>query len=133
MFIETITPRFCDTDALGHISNTTIPKWFEGARNPVFKLFTPELNWAKWPLILARIEIDFVQQVLYEKDVEVRTFISRLGNASFDVAQELWQEGELKAKGKAVMVNFCYDKQSSLPIEGELRATLHSHLIIQDN
>jgi len=54
MFSELITPRFSDTDALGHINNTMVPIWFEGARDPVFKLFMPELDPNNWQLILAR-------------------------------------------------------------------------------
>ncbi len=40
----TITPRFSDTDALGHINNTNVPVWFEGTRDPLFRLFTPDLS-----------------------------------------------------------------------------------------
>lgn len=127
MFVERFSPRFCDTDALGHISNTSVPKWFEGARTPIFKLFTPELDLNRWPLILARIEVDFLQQVFYEYDVEVRTYISRLGGSSFDVTQELWQQGNKVAEGKAVMVHFCYELQKSKAIEGELRDRVAEH------
>ena len=35
MDTTTITPRFSETDMLGHISNTTLPIWFEGARATV--------------------------------------------------------------------------------------------------
>ncbi len=33
MFTQTVTPAFYDTDGLGHINNTRVPQWFEGARN----------------------------------------------------------------------------------------------------
>ena len=75
MFSETLTPRFSDTDALGHINNTMIPVWFEGARDPVFKLFTPTLDLTAWPLILAKIEVNFEAQIYYGKPIEVRTYI----------------------------------------------------------
>ena len=45
MWQEVITPRFSDTDALGHINNTVFAVWFEGARRDVFKIFTPELKY----------------------------------------------------------------------------------------
>ena len=32
MFHHEIEPRFNDTDALGHISNTAFPAWFEQAQ-----------------------------------------------------------------------------------------------------
>ncbi len=35
MFKEIIQPRFNETDALGHINNTVLTQWFEGARDPI--------------------------------------------------------------------------------------------------
>ena len=55
MFSESFSPRFTDTDALGHINNTLVPIWFEGARDPIFKIFTPILDVTNWQLILAKI------------------------------------------------------------------------------
>ncbi len=131
MFSETLTPRFSDTDALGHINNTMIPVWFEGARDPVFKLFTPTLDLTAWPLILAKIEVNFEAQIYYGKPVEVRTYIGRIGGSSFDVYQELWQENKRVSNGKAVMVNFDYKAQRSATISDEIRQQLNEHLFIQ--
>jgi acyl-CoA thioester hydrolase len=39
MFRMTVTPRFYETDALGHINNTVMAGWFEAAREPVFRFF----------------------------------------------------------------------------------------------
>ena len=57
MFTDEINTRFCDTDALGHINNTMIPRWFEGARDHIFKMFTPDLDISQWRLILAKIDV----------------------------------------------------------------------------
>ena len=38
MFKIMITPLFGDTDALGHINNNVLGRWFELARNDIFKL-----------------------------------------------------------------------------------------------
>lgn len=129
MFVETIKPRFCETDALGHISNTTVPKWFEGAREPIFKIFTPTMEIATWPLILARMEFDFLLQTHANEEVEVRTWISRLGGSSFDVRQELWQRGEKTVEGTSVMVFFDYETQKARPIEGVLREQVAAHCV----
>ena len=58
MFSEKMMPHFSDTDALGHINNTKPPVWFEGGREPVFKLFIPDLDLKNWQLIIAKIEED---------------------------------------------------------------------------
>ncbi len=131
MFSETITPRFSDTDALGHINNTMIPVWFEGARNPIFKIFTPDLNLESWPLILAKIEVNFEAQIYYGADIEIRTYISRIGGSSFDVYQELWQNSQRVSSGKAVMVNFDYKTQRSAKISDQIRAKLNQHLFTE--
>ncbi|WDE12400.1 acyl-CoA thioesterase [Thalassomonas haliotis] len=128
MFSETITPRFSDTDALGHINNTMVPVWFEGARDPVFRLFMPELDTGNWRLILAKIDVTYHGQLFYGQDIEVRTYIGRIGGASFDVYQELWQQGEKCASGTAVMVHFCYQEQASMAIPQAIKVELEQHL-----
>jgi acyl-CoA thioester hydrolase len=129
MFSEKLMPRFSDTDALGHINNTMLPVWFEAARDPVFRLFTPELDLQNWPLILAKIEVSFLAQLYYGKEIEIRTFISRLGGSSFDVYQEAWQDGQKCASGTAVMVHFCYQEQKSAPLPEAIRSQLESHFL----
>jgi len=127
MFSEQLMPRFSDTDALGHINNTKVPVWFEGAREPIFKLFIPDLDPKKWQLIIAKIEVFYHGQLFYGQAVEVRTYISRIGGASFDVYQELWQHGEKCVSGTAAMVNFDYKTQKSQKISAEIRDELAKH------
>lgn len=128
MFTMTVTPRFYETDALGHINNTVLSNWFEAAREPVFRVFNPGLELDRWNLILARVAIDYVAQTHYGREVEVRTWISKLGNSSFVVAQEAWQEGVCVARGEAVQVYFNYATQKSEPIPAPFRALLEQHL-----
>jgi acyl-CoA thioester hydrolase len=106
MFITTVSPRFGDIDGLGHINNTVLPVWFEIGRNSIFRLFSPDLDLSPdiWHLILVRTEFDFLRQMYFRSDVEIRTFIAKIGNSSFTVGHEAWQEGELKVKGQAVLV-----------------------------
>ena len=127
MFKTTVSPRFTETDALGHLSNTALPIWFEEAREPIFKLFNPELDLQAWSLILARIEVDFIRQIYYGSDVVIRTFVSKVGGSSFTLMQEAWQKGELVARGTAVQVHFDYASQKSAPIPEVIKETLLAH------
>ncbi|MDR1636492.1 MAG: acyl-CoA thioesterase, partial [Treponema sp.] len=74
MFSITISPRFGDTDALGHINNTVLALWFETARNPLFRMFSPDLTLSPetWPLIMAHTDYDFVGELKFQYDVEIR-------------------------------------------------------------
>ncbi|MEM6843823.1 MAG: thioesterase family protein [Bacteroidota bacterium] len=128
MFKQQIIPRFSETDALGHINNTVVPVWFEQARRPVFELFTPDLDPEKWCLIVARVEIDFVGELHYRADVIVHTFIDRIGNSSFRVAQEVWQQGKVRVKGLATLVHYDYQEQQSKPIPDSIRQQLVEHM-----
>lgn len=128
-FTQTITTRFSDTDGLGHINNTMVPIWFEGARDPVFKWFIPDLDLKKWSLILAKIEVNFLGQMYYGQEVEIRTYISRLGGSSFDVYQELWQNNEKRASGTAVMVHFDYQTNKSAKIPENIKQEMANYLI----
>jgi len=128
MFTLVVSPRFYETDAFGHINNTVVPGWFETAREPVFKLFTDSDKMTKINLILARIEVDFVAQIYYGSEVTIKTGIEKIGNASFVVWHEAWQNGSCCAKGKAVQVYFNLDTQKSEPLPSQYRARLEALL-----
>lgn len=126
-FSEQFNPRFSDTDALGHINNTMVPVWFEGARDPVFRWFSPELDLSNWQLILAKIDVSFIGQMYYGQPMEIRTYIGRIGGSSFDVYQELWQQNKLCASGTAVMVHFNYSEQTSVKIPENISSLMKQY------
>jgi acyl-CoA thioester hydrolase len=130
MFTITVTPRFGDIDGLRHITNTVPPQWFELGRNPIFKFFVPDLavNYGAWNLILARMEFDFVGQLFYGSDVEIRTYVEKIGNSSFTVYQEAWQNGQLGVKGKTVCVHFDFKEQRPKPIPQQIKDKLAEHI-----
>jgi acyl-CoA thioester hydrolase len=129
MYTMTITPKFGDIDGLGHVNNTVLPGWFEQARNQIYGYFNPEFSFKSWNLILARYEIDFVAQLFYGKDVEVKTWVSRIGRSSFEVYQEAWQDGILSTKGKTVLVYFDFEQQKSTHIPKEIKELMSKHLL----
>ena len=129
MFSKKIEPRYSETDALGHINNTVLPVWFEFARNDLFKLCHPSMSHEDWPLILAKIDVEYLRQIFLGKEVVVKTWVKSIGTKSFVVCHELWQSEELAAKGSAVHVWFDYRQQASCPIPDNIRAALSQHLV----
>lgn len=128
MFSQRVTPRFGDMDGLRHINNTVLPQWFELARTPVFKLFVDDVtDYDSWNMILARLELDFVSQMRFGSDVEIKTWVDKIGNSSFVIAHEAWQNGKLGAKCKAVCVHFDFKIQKSAPIPDDIRKKLEEH------
>ena len=129
MFALTIQPRFLETDALGHINNTVLPEWFEQGREPIFKLFTPDLDISKWALIIARIEIDFLAELHYGEDVVVETGLSKIGRSSMDIFHRASQGGRICAQGKAIIVHYDFKQRTSLSIPEHIRVQLEEHLL----
>lgn len=124
-----ITPRVSETDGVGHINNTTIPIWFEAGRNEIFKMFTSDLSFEDWRCIILNMNVDYLKQIYYGRDVIIKTHVEKIGNSSFTLYEEMFQNEELCVKGRAVYVNFNRKKQATEPIPDDIRLQLEEHLI----
>ena len=124
-----LQPRFSETDALGHINNTVVPVWFESARADIFEIFNPEQNLEQWNLIIAKIEVNYVAQISYQNKVEIRTHISKIGNSSLTILQEVYQQDVRVAWGECVMVKFDYKNSKADAISKFEKLHLAKHLI----
>ncbi|MDR2535501.1 MAG: acyl-CoA thioesterase [Treponema sp.] len=131
MFITTVSPRFGDVDGLGHINNTVLAVWFELGRNPIFRIFEPNLNlsYEHWPLIMAHTDFDFVDELFFQYDVEIRTSIIRIGAKSFTVHHEAWQECRRCVTGNAVVVHYDFLNKQSTLIPEDKKKLLAEHLV----
>ena len=127
MFETVITPGFYETDALGHINNTVLPMWFEKARLPLFKLFTPDLDPKKWAIIVVKMEVEFTAQMNYIDAVTIKTGVKHVGNSSFIVGQSCWQNDRETARGSTTLVHFNYNTQRSTPLDPTTREALKQH------
>jgi acyl-CoA thioester hydrolase len=131
MYSITVNARFGDLDALGHINNTVPSNWFELGRMPILQMFDPDLTVDKrnFPLIMAHIDFDFTDQLFLKGDIEIKTWVSKIGTKSFTVTHEAWQEGRLCVKGTAVIVHYDFNTQQTTPIPEDKRRLLEEHLI----
>ncbi len=119
-----IEPRFCETDALGHINHTVVPMWLEQARSPVFQLFNPSLSIVNWNLILRKICVDYISQIYLGSIVEIKTYIGEIRQTSFIVEQDVLQNGNLVAKADVILIHFDYETQSKANIPPSIRENL---------
>ena len=114
--------RFSDTDALGHINNGSFVIYAETAR---LTFFNEILN-ASRSLILARIAVDFRQQIRFGDQVEVLTWIEKVGSASVTVMHQILANSEVAGEALAVVVCFDYDAQLSRPWTTAARLALEA-------
>ncbi|MGB1221953.1 MAG: acyl-CoA thioesterase [Alcanivoracaceae bacterium] len=127
MLTHTIRPRFCDTDALGHINNTVIPVWFLEAREPVLRMFAPDADLQRGGIAVVRVELDYLAETRFGEDVSIHTVVSHIGNSSFRLAQEVHQGDTVTARGLTTLVNFDARSRRAAPIPDDARAALQAH------
>ena len=109
----TITPRFYETDALGHINNASIAAWFEVARITFIESLEKQAAASSVNWILASLQIDFIAETFYGTDVIATVTDATAGNSSLMVTCEMTQGGKLTVRGKAVLVHL--DTESKRP------------------
>ena len=124
--------RFCETDALGHINNTSYFIYLEDARIKFFQALGYEMDISQWNFILASTKCDFVDQGYFNQTLKITTAVSNIGTKSFRLNHEILDSstGKLIARADAVIVYFNFETQQSENLPDLLRAELERHLAI---
>ena len=120
----TITPRFYETDALGHINNASIAAWFEVARITFIESLDKQTAASSVNWILASLQIDFIAETFYGTDVIATVTDATAGNSSLTVSCEMTQGGKLTVRGKAVLVHLDTESKRPSRIPDSLREKL---------
>jgi acyl-CoA thioester hydrolase len=121
-----IKVRFCDLDAMGHVNNAAYLSYLEEARlayyNQVLQMDTNNLE---FDAVVARIEIDYIEQIRLGDEVEVYTRTGKIGNKSSDVEHLIVVAGEkgrkIAARAMTKLVSFDYKTGKTIPVPEEKR------------
>ncbi len=118
--------RFMDLDALHHVNNARYLNFLEEARiaysQDVLGLFRDikQLN-----VLVARIEIDYLQPILFGDAVKIYTRVNKMGNKSFTFECLVCSihDGKEKVAAKALqtLVTFDVQKQQTISIPEEIK------------
>lgn len=123
--------RFRDVDGLGHVNNAVYHSFVEQARCHFFKqsgLFDSSNGISTLPLILARTEMDFIKPCFFGDKLVVKTWVSRIGNKSFNMSYEILNDsGEVTVKAMAVVVYYDHKLDKSIPIPSDVVDLLKKH------
>ena len=126
-FRSDIQVRFNDTDALGHINNTSFALYAEYARVE----FLDNLRTGEVYLILAHLSLDFVKQVKFREEVYMLTSVEKMGKTSLTLFQEVYANGEVAAKVRSVVVLFDYGTQKAVRIPDGIREQLNAYTLTE--
>lgn len=127
----TVNIRFCETDALGHVSNTSYFIYLEEARIRMFEELEYGSDIKEWRFILASTKCDFINQAFFGQRLKIETNVSKIGNKSFQLVHRILDEktGTLIALGESTVVYFNFETQKSEPIPDDLRKQLEQYTI----
>ena len=97
---------------MGHVNNANHITYFEIARVKYFNdVVGEEVDWSRQGIILAKIQIEYKEPVLFRDDLFVYTTCSRIGTKSFDFSYSIVKikDGKEIELSKGFSVQVCYD------------------------
>lgn len=126
-----IWTRFSETDAAGHLNNTSYFIYLEEARLRFLDSMGMEVERKDWNVILASAKCDYINQGFFNRVLNVQTSVSKIGTKSFAVEHIVIcnETQTLIAKGEAVLVCFDFEHQVSTEVPDWLREKLKKELI----
>lgn len=120
--------RFADTDALGHVNNSTFSVMCESGRVGLFNTrLDPTLPPGAF-FVIARLVIDFRSELHYPGGVRTGTWPVKLGRSSLTLQQALFSNGRLAATAESVCVLMEGRSRRPIPLPDATRAVLEGML-----
>jgi acyl-CoA thioester hydrolase len=131
-FVSHCPLRWSDMDAFQHVNNVAYLRYLEEAR--VHWMFnhatTAGTDSFAAGTVVVRHEIDYKRPLTYRPEpIVVETWVTRIGNASFDVSYEVKDEEHVYATAASVLVP--YDVAAGRPrrISDAERSYLEGYLV----
>lgn len=119
--------RWGDMDAFGHVNNTVFFRFMEQARIEWMESCGIPMEGGGQGPVIVNAHCNFLRQLKYPGEVEVRTFAGPPGRSSFETIVEIRRTDEpdvLVADGGAKVVWVDYAMEKSVPLPESLRALL---------
>jgi len=119
--------RYTDIDTYGHVNNATYATYFEEARidylDDVVDADEALLSGGEsgTGIVIANLEVDYIQPVQISDSVAVAVRIPRLGEKSFPFEYEVRTDDGVAATGETTVVTYDRDAESSHPIPDDWR------------
>jgi acyl-CoA thioester hydrolase len=114
--------RFNDLDVFAHVNNAVIQEYFDlGRLYYLQQILEGELKTGENTLIIASIKTDFIEPVLLENSIVVKTSVYAIGEKSLKMVQLILdkQSGNEKAVCESVMVAFNKKLLQSIEFPGK--------------
>lgn len=124
-----IQQRISDVDALGHINNGVQQHYYDLARVDYFdSILQVNVDQSNDSLVIANINMNFIQPVFFRDDLEAFSKIIRIGNKSIEMVQFLIDKKteQTKSWNNTVLVGYNPHNKTSVAISDEWREKINA-------
>ncbi len=118
-----IQTRWADFDALGHVTHSAYPIFFDEARDAC--LVERVGGFEQWPTVIVHSSIDYRREIPRpQPELLIRTRIAEVGRSSVTFEQEVVVCDVVAATSRSVIVAWDGEARASRPISDDERAKL---------
>ncbi|WP_299975799.1 acyl-CoA thioesterase [uncultured Pseudoteredinibacter sp.] len=121
MLVEHFMPRFCETDALGHINNVSYSAWVEQSRTSLLMGDRAVQLPAGFNFVLANVNMDFMAEGYFGHQVSNHSWIDKLGNSSLQIRTDIFQQDRQLLKASSTLVYFDLKNKHTCPMPEEFK------------
>ena len=127
--------RFNDIDKFGHVNNTVYFQFYDTAKTDYFASVCKDVDWESTAIVVAKIEAEFVAQIEANNRIAAGTRVTRIGNKSFTLEQEVFDADtkELKSRCLSVMVLFDLKLRQTMAFPDSWRKAIIEYEGLSDN
>ena len=119
-----IQVRFKDLDPMQHVNNSVYFSYFEIGRLEFFRNIVKDIEFKRYPFILARVEANFLKPItVHHPKVILKMWAGDFGNKSFKFFYEIESiDRETKfCSGESVQVFYDYKENKTIPVPEDFK------------
>jgi acyl-CoA thioester hydrolase len=122
--------RFRDQDILNHVNNIAIAGYYDEARDQLMRhIYGRAAGVELFRIVTADSRVSYLAEVFHPDWVDIRSGVTRIGGASFEVGQAMFQQGRCVGLCSTVMVQAT--SEGSRPLAAGLRAILQELFVAE--
>ena len=123
--------RFKDLDPMQHVNNAVYFSYFEIGRLEFFRRVVKDIEFKRYPFILARVEANFHKPVtIHHPEIILKMWAGDFGNKSFKFFYEIVSvDGKIKfTTGESVQVFFDYKSNKTIPVPDDFKELIKNFI-----
>ena len=127
MLTKTFMPRMADIIGGRHARHDVVSLWLVEGFIGILEMFNSNV-WEAG-LIMANQNIDYTGEIVWGKEVVVATGVESIGDSSFVLLQNIYQDSRHCARAHVTLINYDYEALKPGSISQEVRVKLEEHLV----